>query len=139
MGRSYWFECSKCGYRAAVSGGADRGLNFFAQTILCLDCKQLFDALTRWRVPDEAALRPRLGLRTVKAATASRNSRVPPSFAVALNRLPYRGVKRYKWLSFQVQCPVSPHHRVQHWNEPGRCPRCGAYLEKNALPYRLWD
>jgi hypothetical protein len=29
MGRSYWFECPKCGYRAKVSGRADRGLSFF--------------------------------------------------------------------------------------------------------------
>src|SRR5262249_40758212 len=104
------------------------------------DCKQLFDALTRWRVPDESTLRLNpLGLRTIKAAAAARIPRVPPTFAAALNRLPYRGVKRFKWLSFQAQCPVSAHHRGKHWNEPRRCPKCGAYLEKNALPYRLWE
>lgn len=140
MGRSYWFECAKCGYRATISGGPDRGANVFVQTIICQDCKQLYDALTKWRVPDEPpalGLKP-LGLRAVKAAT-SRSPKGPPNFQSALNRLPYKGVKRFKWLSFQVRCPVSAHHRVQHWSEPGRCPRCGAYLEKNALPYRLWD
>ena len=53
MGRSYCFECPTCGYRAKVSGRADRGLTFFVQTILCLDCRQLYDAVTRLRVPDE--------------------------------------------------------------------------------------
>ena len=54
MGRSYWFECPKCGYRAKVSGRADRGLSFFVQTILCRDCRELYDAVTRLRVPDES-------------------------------------------------------------------------------------
>ena len=53
MGRSYWFECPKCGYRAKVSGRADRGLSFFVQTILCRDCRELYDAVIRLRVPDE--------------------------------------------------------------------------------------
>jgi hypothetical protein len=52
MGRSYWFECPKCGYRAKVSGRADRGLTLFVQTILCSDCRQLYDAVTRLRVAD---------------------------------------------------------------------------------------
>ena len=53
MGRSYWFECPKCGYRAKVSGRADQGLTFFVQTILCCDCRELYDAVTRLKVPDE--------------------------------------------------------------------------------------
>ena len=56
MGRSYWFECVKCGYRAKVSGRADRGLNFFVQTILCRDCRELYDAITRVKIPDEFGL-----------------------------------------------------------------------------------
>ena len=53
MGRSYWFECPKCGYRARVSGRADQGLSFVVQTILCCDCRELYDAVTRLKVPDE--------------------------------------------------------------------------------------
>jgi hypothetical protein len=50
MGRSFWFECSRCGYRATVSGGADRGRDLFVQTISCRDCRKLYDAVTRLRI-----------------------------------------------------------------------------------------
>jgi len=139
MGRSYWFECPKCGYRAKVSGHADRGLTFFVQTILCCDCMELYDAVTRWRVPDE-----RLGLGSLPRwrqtrLTPQRGLSAPPAFQSLLNRLPQTGVKQFKWLPFKLQCPVSAFHRVRGWNEPDRCPKCGIYLEKNARPYRFWD
>jgi hypothetical protein len=38
-----------------------------------------------------------------------------------------------------LHCPVSKNHSVHAWNDPGKCPRCGAFLEKSSLPYRLWD
>jgi hypothetical protein len=147
MGRSYWFECSKCGYRAKVAGRADRGLNCAVQTILCRDCKQLFDAVTRLRVADETPggngsktdfplNRWRLNSNRQSCA-ASRRS--PPRFEAVLNRLPLRDIKQSKWLQFKLQCPVSPIHRVQAWDFPDKCPKCGIFLEKNALPYRIWD
>ena len=61
------------------------------------------------------------------------------SFQAVLNRLPQTGVKRFKWLPFKIQCPVSAIHRVRSWNDPDQMPKCGIYLEKSALPYRLWD
>ena len=48
-------------------------------------------------------------------------------------------VKRFRWIRFKIRCPVSPAHRVQLWNDPGKCPKCGVYVEKNALPFRLWE
>ena len=57
MGRSYHFECAKCGYRTIVSGRADRGLNLAVQTIVCRDCRKLFDAVTKLKVPDDSALK----------------------------------------------------------------------------------
>jgi len=53
--------------------------------------------------------------------------------------LRYTGVKRFKWVTFEPQCPASPSHRIRLWNDPDRCPKCGIYLEKSALPYRLWE
>ncbi len=137
MGRSYWFECSKCGYRTKVSGKGDRGLNFFVQTILCRDCKELYDAVTRLRVVEPRAQKNLSALS--KASKERLTLRVAPGFMAALNRLPLAGSNRLKWLDFKPKCPVSTLHRVQAWNEPGRCPRCGAYLERNAVPYRVWD
>ena len=139
MGRTYWFECTKCGYRAQVSGKPDRGLNVYVQTIACTDCKALYDIVTRLRVPDESkGMRFSFGLNGLRFSLQQRNS-VPPTFHSALNRLPYRGVKHYKWLNFKPQCPVSPIHRVQNWSENDKCPRCGLHLDKNALPYRIWE
>jgi hypothetical protein len=141
MGRSYWFECSKCGYRVAVSGRADRGRDFFVQTIQCRDCKRLYDAVTRFRFPDPQTL---FGS-SVSGISLQRNTAMrrwlaePPSFERALNRLPYAGIRRFRWLEFKPRCPVSAIHRVQTWEEPGKCPRCEVYLEKNALPYRIWE
>jgi hypothetical protein len=139
MGRSYWFECSRCGYRARISGRADSGLQCFIQTIVCRDCKELYDAVTRLKVPDELSgsisgwrLKQGRPLNTGK-------TNGPPSFQSVLNRLPYSGIKRFKWLKFKLQCPVSAAHRVQSWNDPDKCPRCGIHLEKNTLPYRIWE
>jgi hypothetical protein len=142
MGRSYWFECAKCGYRARVSGRADRGLNFAVQTILCHDCKELFDAVTRMRVPNPPGFSNafRLGAwRNLGGLFSSRSAGRPPSFQAAVNRLPQPALNQFRWLHYRLQCPTSPSHRVQSWSEPGKCPRCGVFLERHALPYKIWD
>jgi hypothetical protein len=142
MGRSYWFECVKCGYRAKVSGGSDRGLNLFVQTVVCRECKELFDAVTKLRLPDETrgALRNHAtGLRRLKPLGRLRAPNRPPGFQAALNRLTYLGVTQFRWVQFSLQCPISSVHRVQNWTDPDKCPRCGLYMQKNALPYRIWD
>ena len=139
MGRSYWFECPKCGYRAKVSGQADRGLTCFVQTILCRDCLELYDAVTRLRVPDELMEPVGLARGRRSKLSAQRDLSAPPPFQSVLARLPRTGVKRFKWLPFKLQCPLSAFHRVRSWNDPDKCPRCGIYLEKNALPYRVWE
>jgi hypothetical protein len=139
MGRSYWFECAKCGYRAIVAGRADEGLDLAVQTILCRDCKQLYDAVTRLRVVDESVGWGGVGALHTGRIRKVRPMTAPPTFQAALNRLPPSGTRRLKWLSFKIQCQVSTFHRVRSWNDPDRCPKCGLFLEKSALPYRLWD
>jgi hypothetical protein len=140
VGRSYWFECSKCGYRAKVSGRGDRGRDCFVQTIVCRDCKQLYDAVIRVRVPDTSTPKPAI---SKGSSGAGYYSKPPPPNAptlqAVLNRLPYQGVRRYKWLQYKAQCPFSANHNVQAWNDPDKCPRCGIFLEKNAVPYRIWE
>jgi hypothetical protein len=140
MGRSYWFECTKCGYRTVVAGRADRGLEVSVQTILCRDCRQLYDAVTRLRIADELGASGSIGgLHKAKLPRARGRITAPPTIQAALNRLPLTGVRRFKWLPFKIQCPVSALHRVRSWNDPDHCPKCGIFLEKSALPYRLWD
>jgi len=88
MGRSYWFECPKCSYRAKVSGRADRGLGFCVQTILCRDCKELYDAVTRLKVPDESGgLRGPAGFDKARFMKAPPVMTAPPNFQAVLNRL----------------------------------------------------
>jgi|SRR5207302_6294390 len=139
MGRSFWFECSRCGYRAKVSGQPDRGLDYSVQTVVCHDCKQLYDAVTRLRVPQpqkaSLGLTPLANGRRLAERVPSR----PPSFQMMLAKLPTNGAQRSRWTRFKAECPVSPSHRVEPWNEPDKCPRCGLFMEKNPLPYRLWD
>jgi hypothetical protein len=136
MGRSYLFECSKCEYKAKVSGGADSGFQFFVQTAACRDCRTLFDSVVRLRIPDTgmkaASEFQRFRLRKSEPETV-------PTFEAVVNLLPPVGVKRFKWTNFKIRCPVSPAHRVRSWNEPGKCPRCGCFMEKNALPFRYWE
>ena len=122
MGRTYLFECSKCGYHARVAGGAAEGEHFAVQTIACADCRALHDAVTRFK----AASRPRES--ALKTA---------PKFAAMLNRLPPRGARQ--WLKFKPGCPVIAWHRIRPWKQPDKCPKCGNFLEPNAIPFRIWD
>ena len=139
MGRTYSFECSKCGYCAKVSGGADRGVHVAVQTILCSECKELHDAVTGLKVPvpPNAALQ-RWKLKTSRLDSVKAPAR-PPTFEAALNRLPPGGAKRVRWLRFKAACPVSPRHRVREWHQPGKCPQCGVFLERSAIPFRIWE
>jgi len=143
MGRSYHFECARCGYRAKVSGRPDRGLDLYVQTIVCRDCKQLYDAVTRIRFPETPphglSLAGNGSLWTRAKTKRLQPPRFPPAFQAALNRLRTAGMRHSKWVNFPLQCPVSSAHRVQKWTDPDKCPRCGTVLEKSVLPYRIWD
>ena len=46
MGQTYEFRCPSCGYRAEVSGGDDAGMVACTTTIICEDCRKLFDITT---------------------------------------------------------------------------------------------
>ncbi|HLX71601.1 MAG TPA: hypothetical protein VKV04_18465 [Verrucomicrobiae bacterium] len=70
--------------------------------------------------------------------TRLRKTEAPPSFDSVVNRLPLV-TGRFKWAQFKIRCPVSLAHRVNPWNEPGKCPRCGSFMEKNVLPFRFWE
>ena len=127
MGKTYQFECELCQYRAKVSGGADGGIHCEVQTVVCLDCRELYDVFTRLQRAEDSA-----GDRPVKFPGFFRPE-IPP---VILSGLAGR---RLVWQEFKPACPVEPKHRVELWRSPGRCPRCGNFIEKNGIPFRLWD
>jgi hypothetical protein len=127
----------KCGYRATVSGGAADGAQFSVQTILCFDCRELFDAVTSLKVPW-----PRLAGDTgagTRLAAKPRTLKAAPPISAVLNRLPLPGRTRSRCQQFKPVCPLSARHRVRVWRQPDKCPRCGIFLETNAIPFREWD
>ena len=138
MGRTYLFECPRCGYKAAVAGGPARGHDFHTQTIVCFDCHQLYDAVTRLRVAQTPAFGNTLGLRRV-GGPRRRHSDTPPRFDAVLNQLPLRSAGRFRWIQYRLRCPVSELHRVEVWKGPGKCPRCRVFLDRSGLPFRTWD
>lgn len=139
MGRTYLFECAKCGYRAKVAGGVARGFHLAVQTIACLDCRELHDVVTELKVPELPAAKRTLGKLTPSLGDAGSAMAVAPSFPAALNRLRPAGGRRFGWVLFKAVCPVSTFHRIREWNQPGRCPRCGVFLEGGAIPFKIWD
>jgi hypothetical protein len=137
MGRTYLFECPKCGYRAKVAGGASDGARFEVQTIECADCRQLHDAVIRLKV----ALPKILGDTGAGVQIKSRpkSLKTAPPFNAVLNSLPFPARQRTRWQRFRLMCPISQWHRVREWNQPGKCPRCGIFLEASAVPFRIWE
>jgi hypothetical protein len=122
VGKTYLFECELCQYRVKVSGGADAGADCEVQTVVCRDCRELFDVFTRVRrransIGKLKPLQPEIPPLQLRSTPAK-----PPG-----------------WKNMDPACPVSAVHRIEPWKDPGRCPRCGCYLAKSGLPFRIWD
>lgn len=144
MGRSYHFECPLCHYQACVSGGADHGVNCSVQTIACQNCRELFDVFTRFRKKDfvEATARKE----SSGGILQTNEPLIPPLMLVNHTYRVFPPAKTQEaestpshWEQVELVCPVASSHHVQPWNGPGRCPRCGNYMEKNGYPFRIWD
>jgi len=104
MGRSYLFDCPKCGYKARVAGRAERGVRFAINTVACRNCKQLYDVVTRLKLPQPDDLAPE--------NEALPELQRPPAIDAVLNRLSPGPAKKYRWVAFKPLCPVSPEHHV---------------------------
>src|SRR5207247_454637 len=138
MGKTYLYDCPRCNYRAKVSGGAADGLCRAVQTIECLDCKALHDVMVRVRVA-ESEVRPRQPLWGANPFNPRPVESSSIGLSAATEKLLFAGLSHSKWVDLKVRCPVSKLHRTRPWMEPGKCPRCGAYLERTLIPYRIWD
>lgn len=133
VGKTFHFECPQCQYRAAVSGGAESGVNCRVQTILCRDCRKLFDVFTQVR---RVAGHTEFG-RNFPAFTGPE---IPPVILrYSLFALKRAAPRQFEWHKMKLACPVSAKHFVEPWKNPGRCPRCHAFLEQQGLPLRVWD
>ncbi|MGP8218166.1 MAG: hypothetical protein ACLQPI_01800, partial [Limisphaerales bacterium] len=115
-----------------VSGGADGGLHCEIQTIICRDCRQLYDVFTRQRrlldavelVKFPGFLRPDIPP-VILGGSSINPSPTPPAPLI--------------WRTTELACPADPDHFVEPWTIPGRCPRCGNFMERNGVPFRAWD
>jgi len=130
MGKSYLHECLKCGYRAVVAGGGTEGNDVKVQTFRCRDCRTLQDCVIALR----RNARLRLGTALPPPAPPP-----PPRVEAAINRLPCSPGEPREWTEYLPRCAVDPTHRIEPWQAPGRCPRCGCYMDRGPIPYRVWD
>jgi hypothetical protein len=132
VGKTYLFECPQCQYRVTISGGVDGGLHCETQTIICRDCRQLYDVFTRQRRRQDAVDLVRF--------PGFHRPDIPPVIlgASSVNPSPQPPAPLI-WRDTKLTCPVEPEHSVEPWNDPGRCPRCGNFMERNGFPFRAWD
>jgi hypothetical protein len=128
MGRTFHFECPQCHYRAKISGGSDSGVHCEIQTVVCRDCRELLDVFTKARRRKEEK-----NSRAVKFPGFYRPE-IPP--VILRNGSVLQGLV---WQKYRLACPVAPKHQVEAWNAPGRCPRCGNFMEKEGMPTKIWD
>jgi hypothetical protein len=132
VGKTYLFECPQCHYRVKISGGTDSGRHCEIQTVICRDCRELYDVFLRQRRRADAVDRVRF--------PGFYRPDIPPVVLgeSSLNPSP-KPLATLVWRETELLCPVEAKHVVESWNDPGRCPRCGNFMERNGFPFRSWD
>jgi len=132
VGKTYLFECPQCQYRVKISGGADEGVHCEIQTVVCHECRQLYDIPLRQRRRDGAG--------DVVRFPGFQQPDIPPVVLGESSVTPSdKPLPLLVWRTIEMICPVNPEHSVEPWRDPGRCPRCGNFMEKNGFPFRAWD
>ena len=149
MGRVHAFECPKCGFRTRAAGGMDRGLDCFAHSMVCHDCRRIFDAVTHVRLPPGSRPRRKDGLSMLKRprAVSDLKLNLPDHLHVTKQVIneqpilpePLLAGSASRWVELAVRCPSSAIHRIEEWRSPWRCPICQSCLDKSFVPYRIWE
>ncbi len=133
MGRTYHYQCTQCQYHVRISGGTDSGLNCDVQTIVCRECRELFDVFTRMR---RAAGHKEFA----RNLSAFARPEIPPVILRdSLFARKRTEPRRFEWQKIKLECPVAAKHFVEAWKHPGRCPRCHGFMEQEGLPFRVWE
>jgi hypothetical protein len=132
VGKTYLFECPQCQYRVKISGGTDGGRHCEIQTVICRDCRELFDVFKRQQRRADA-------VDLVKFPGFHRPEIPPTILGESSVSPPAKKPAALVWRETELICPVEPEHFVEPWTDPGRCPRCGNFMEKNGIPFRAWD
>jgi hypothetical protein len=132
VGKTYQFECPLCQYQAKISGGADGGVHCEIQTVICRDCRQLYDVYTK--------VQRRAGVAEKVKFPGFFRPEIPPVILRESTSRPGTSAPvKLVWQKFAPTCPVEAKHRVEVWKDPGRCPRCGCFMDKGGFPFRNWD
>jgi len=113
MGTKYQFTCKHCNYETVVSGGDDVGMRCRTTTISCQDCGELFDVVTSDEPWDESA-------------------------ALSDDELVCPGQAAGDPDDDEDADRPNPGHRVQRWEYPGPCPKCGQPMTRGRVDV-LWD
>jgi hypothetical protein len=133
VGRTFHYQCTQCRYRARISGGTDSGRDCDVQTIICRECRELFDVFTRVR-------RVAGQNESAKNFSAFVRVEIPPVILQhSLFAQKRAAPRRFEWQKIKLECPVAAKHFVEAWKDPGRCPRCHAFMEAEGLPFRVWE
>jgi len=99
---------------------------------LCRECRQLYDVYLK--------VRRRAGAMAKVKFPGFFRPEIPPVVLRESTSRPATGqTPKLVWQKFTPMCPVDAKHKVEVWKEPGRCPRCGCFMEKGGFPFRSWD
>ncbi|MEZ0324451.1 MAG: hypothetical protein ACAH95_00970 [Fimbriimonas sp.] len=159
------FRCPGCDYRAEVSGGEDRGLEVYTQTVVCNECKEIRDVpARRFELPkDKQQIYPDPQSKPLLSAwvkfKAGELQRATKPDVVAAH---YAHLSHY-WKSVVLKCPNNPFHKVQPWfgmhlpleeelekgasygtsddttkRASGLCPRCSQHMVRSQ-PLATWE
>jgi hypothetical protein len=159
------YRCPKCDYRAEVSGGEDRGLEIYTQTIVCKDCRELRDVPVRkFELPEDKhkiypdpQATPLVSAWVKFKAGELRRAAQPDAPAAQFAHL------GHYWKPVPLKCPTNPFHTVLPWfgmhlpleeeldrdgalatadnmSKPGEgaCPKCGSRMVRSQ-PVATWE
>jgi len=102
------------------------------QTVICRDCRQLYDVVLKQRKREDA-------VSVVKFPGFYRPDIPPVVLGESSVSPPKAPLPPLVWQQTELSCPVDADHFVEAWNDPGRCPRCGNFMERNGFPFKSWD
>ncbi len=111
------FRCPNCDFRAEVSGGEDRGLEVYIQTVVCKECTEIRDVpARRFELPEDREkiypdqqAKPLISAWLIFKAGELRRAAKPESVAAQCTHL------SHYWKQVVLKCPNNPFHKVVPW------------------------
>ena len=154
MTQTFRYDCPRCGYTCKCCGGKASHSTFLTETVICEDCRKIYDVVTSIRLPITPFLMSKLKceggrlelseqvIAELEGTISLPSDMLPCNGRIVLHRtdtapLP-RGLGR-RWFTVKKACPEMSLHRLKSWKSPCRCPRCNDWLERCLLPSKILD